>query len=476
MLALLRLMFAAVRVGAEGGSTSADSSVYDSDEQAERGGEFHQKTSRVLRGDTRPWETDDTRPGEAGDTHPGEAASPILSDAQWTCLREFVAKALALQLRPAHIARELLSAIDTTVRQNLWRPFLAAGGQRPLQPGDFFPVASHNLKPFFAPEKPEQVSLTPRPSSTCRGLKQLTYLGVLPQLDEPYEVEFNFEAGVALSDFCAQPLLGVLLPNIDMLREFHDPRCPEEGTFFGVRPLDEPVQWNRIQALLDQAEALGVKLVLLPELAVTQELSRQLGQYMAGPTRRLPVLVAGSFHFTEEERQVNVNRSQAFAVGLMQPLEHDKFNPYVMKQWDGKELESPLREKITERPRRLTIHWSEDGWSFTTLICKDFLDQDTLKLLDALRINFVFVVALSSETDSFRRGAERLLDSGQTMTFVANFGGHPEATSHAALAVLPVAGTAPSAYPSCQVRAPSLLVFDLRRHQLGWLRAKQAET
>lgn len=447
MLELLRLLFSTVRAG---------STLYATDAQRQLGARFRERAAAVIR---------DTTP-------PERPASARLSEDQWQGLRGRVSEALAAGLSPAQVARELLSAIDTTVRQNLWHLFQAPRARLVLGPGDVFPIAAHDLRPFFNRKQPEQVSLVPRPGSQNMGLKQLTYLGVLPTLDEAYEVELHFDTGAALAEFCETPRVGVLLPNADLFREFAVDREPQREAFFGVRPLDEAAQRARVLELLAKAESAGVTLALLPELSVTPGLAEELRQWFLKPERTLPALVAGSFHATESQPDLpdalKVNRSHALAVGLPRPLRHDKFNPFVLKEWDGKALRPHLKEDLTERPRRITVHWTEDGWSFTTLICKDFLDQGALNILDALRVNFVFIVALSAETQSFCNDASRLLASGQTMTFVANFGVSPASGSKAAVAVLPLSGLAPATFPAAWLNPPEILVFDLFRALLGW--------
>jgi hypothetical protein len=442
LLKLVRLLFDAVKAGAAfpGSGTTAS---YDDEARAAAGTRFLDKVTRLLRGNSPPH-----MPGAA-----------TLSSAQWNDLRQLTLEAVQQQGRMDIVARELLLAVDGTIRDNLWKLFEACEARVAMRPGDVFPIAAHNLKDLFRPEK---VSITPRPSSKNLGLGRLSYLGVMPEQLQPYEVEYNFAAGPALAGFLGDPVVGVLLPNLDLEQEFTLERRPP-NRFFNVTP--DASQRERILTLLDEAERQGATLVLQPELSVTRDLVEALGSWYTAPQRRPATYIAGSFHGTDGTR--NVNRAPLFTVVQSQPWFHDKFNPYELKKLKGEQLTPPLREDIPEGPLRLTVHWSR-GWSFTTLICKDILDDQAQALLSALRLNFVFLVSMSAETESFRRAAETLLNTGQTMTFMANFAGTPRQAAAAALAVTAVEGERPQEYSAQQVQRPSLLLFRLRQRRPGW--------
>lgn len=397
---------------------------------------------------------------------PGETPSPRLSGAQWSELLQLISAALADTGAEAAVAHELLQVLDDAVGPRLGELFEARRGSVLLRPGDVFPIAVHDLKEFFW-DKP---SLTPLPWKKSRPRRRLKHLGVLPDLGEHYEVELNFHASAALSHLnCGGELVvAVVLPNVDLWREFDVTLLPEQGAFFGVQPRLPEEQYMRIRELLERAERQGATVALLPELSVTRELSERIGQWFLGLERNLSLLMAGSFHTREGGK--SFNRSHTFATGLVTPLQHDKFNPFELKQLGGRPLERPLMEYLSEGPLRLAVHWSR-GWTFTTLICKDFLDETALALLGALRVNFAFVAALSPETGSFRDDAAlRLQGTGQTLTFLANFSGEGDrSTCQCALAVLPRRDHKVHEYPAAKAHSPTLLLFRARQPAPAWI-------
>ncbi len=385
-------------------------------------------------------------------------ACSLLTADQWERLRHAVRVALDGQRSPGPVTLELLRAIDETLQQKVWFLFEAKRTSGPLKPGRLFPIGLHNLKALFG----KKVSISTRPSTKNLGVEKLQYLGVMPPRPSPYEVRFNYDADAALSTFLTTPVVGALVPNLDFTSEF-DMRESGPDRFFDVKPREaETTQRERILDMLEQAEQAGVAVALLPELSVTPELSDALGEWfrhrLGSP---LSTLVAGSFHAADGD--MKVNRSHAYIASGGPTPRHDKFNPYCMS-WKGR----TYTEDIKPGPVHLTVHWSR-GWSFTTLICKDFIEKTALDLLATLRVNLVFLVALSSETGCFSLGAGSLVHEGQTMTFGVNFGGRRESECAAAIAALPLKGLGePITYPTRQLDQPRLLVLRLDQFMDGW--------
>lgn len=129
--------------------------------------------------------------------------------------------------------------------------------------------------------------------------------------------------------------------------------------------------------------------------------------------RSLRLLVAGSCHVERDGKKRN--ESLTLSRGGSEPLRHHKFSNYFVTEGGG-----DVYEGIDVHPRKITLYLTDEGWTFTTLICKDLLSDDVRDILRALRVPLVLVPALTSKTQIFRKFAEELATSNQGIVLVAN--------------------------------------------------------
>lgn len=384
---------------------------------------------------------------------------PSLLSHELVELHRLAEEALDTQPSLAAACDLLLTAFDEGLGRILWKAFATRRDVHTLVKGDVFPIGTH-------PELMRLLDvrhLSERPESQRSIYDQRQYVDVLRH-EFDITVAIDYSAGPApLSKFLETRAVAVALPN-DSVKEFECDIDPEARTFFGVRVRDLESQARRIHELLRAADKGGIPVVLLPELSTTAALSKGVGPLLSS-SEHLSVVVAGSHHepVPKPAGTYGANRCESFLLGRGRPAVHGKFSPYVMKKWPGARLDAPVVEHIDARTRHITVHWSLGGWSFTTLVCKDFLDPETSHVLDRVRPNLVFVVAFSDETTAFWRGCESLTGRNQSLTFVANFGG---ARAYAAIAGLPLprradedqaADRSPVRFRARDVRAPALL-------------------
>jgi hypothetical protein len=171
-------------------------------------------------------------------------------------------------------------------------------------------------------------------------------------------------------------------PTIDWPSAFTFDRA--EGGFGNVRlrPDAAPAYRAQVMRLLDAARDAGAAIVALPELSLDEELEADIEAWF-GQHPGVAIVLAGSRHLVDGERDGEpfpVNRARLFVRGLPPGtrVHHDKFAGF---EFDG------LVERI-RRPNQITI-FSGRRWSFTPLICRDFLAPYARTLLTTTRVRAV---------------------------------------------------------------------------------------
>jgi hypothetical protein len=196
--------------------------------------------------------------------------------------------------------------------------------------------------------------------------------------------------------------------------------------FFWVRPRSGAEQCQVMLQLLRQADAAGLRVLVLPELCHsinrghtedhTDTWQAAIDWFMGEERKHLRVVIAGSRHVERETERGPERRNELLIlVQGCPPWVHNKFNPMSL----GHERSSMQREHIHTSPRSLTLFLDQD-WSFVPLICKDFLLNQARALLQSLRPGLVLISSMSEKTQDFERDALGLTSGCQAIVIYAN--------------------------------------------------------
>ncbi len=283
-------------------------------------------------------------------------------------------------------------------------------GSTSIAAGDPFPVCRPPLKEIFRDQ------LGTNPMRLGPQLHELTWLRLMPRLDRGHQVVLDFTAEDALCDLEPNSRIGVLIPG-NVLPDLRFERTGvNEPRFFHVRPKRSQAQQETILGLLDQAEKAGARIVVLPELSVDADIVAAVQAWFEHPSRLMSLLVCGSMHAVRDDQHRNV--STIFLRGG-RSLEHFKFNPFYIPLPTDDGTLAVHREDIVTHPSVIRIVVC-GAWSFTTLICKDFLEADVDRSLEALAVRMVLVPACSPKTDIFEPIAGILAARNQAVVVIAN--------------------------------------------------------
>jgi hypothetical protein len=238
----------------------------------------------------------------------------------------------------------------------------------------------------------------------------------MPDLHRGHEVYLTFEHEDLLADLRPDARVGVAIPSdVQGHLRFEHTRQPRPR-FFGVRPRYAGRQQRIILRLLDQAATAGVRILVLPELCLDQEVLTAVKTWFAQPGHGISLLVCGSVHVEREGSRRNISTT------LMpggREIEHFKFNPFYLPllQEDGTLVH--YREDIATTPARIRVSMCAE-WSFTTLICKDFLEPEVDRILEALGVRLVLIPACSGKTSTFENLAATLAARNQAVVVIGN--------------------------------------------------------
>jgi predicted amidohydrolase len=172
--------------------------------------------------------------------------------------------------------------------------------------------------------------------------------------------------------------------------------------------------------VLQEADRLGVRAIVFPELCIAPEHVARIGSAVA-PLSGVAVVVAGSCHVEQSEAggTRKCNRTEVYVRGRV-AFVHDKFNPYWHEADGGRSTED-----IAPSPSHITILHS-GRWSMTAMICKDFLSEPVLRVLTDLLVRLVLVPACSDRLDDFIGPAQRVSERAQAVVAIANIPGAKE--------------------------------------------------
>ncbi len=184
--------------------------------------------------------------------------------------------------------------------------------------------------------------------------------------------------------------------------------------FYRVRPR-VPAYWARIEAVLAHAHAAGAEVLVLPELALTEELHARL---LAHPlTAEIPLLVAGSRHVARDGDEPGRNVTTVIARGRVL-AEHAKLSDFFFR-------DSGVDRFEHIHPGGVMTVLVSDRASALVLICKDVLRADWQHLTAQLAPRLLLVPSMTYEYSDFNAFAERMARDPQAHTFVANVGPAP---------------------------------------------------
>lgn len=207
-----------------------------------------------------------------------------------------------------------------------------------------------------------------------------------------------------------------VVPSCSILRDLDvdliDDKTPK--AFYRVRPREPSEDYRgRIRKGLEIAAREGARIVMLPELSTDARLEAELAAWFE-TNRSVRLLVAGSRHLDgpDEPRR---NRARVLMRGLApsELLTHDKYSYFTIDFAGADRLED------IERPSELSLV-SGRRWSFSPLICKDFIEGTTRRLLCDLRARVVMIASMSPKTELYEVQAKGLAQDAQAIVFVSN--------------------------------------------------------
>lgn len=352
-------------------------------------------------------------------------------------------------------ARAAADALDRSHGRRFAGVFRGRGVTE-IAPGDPIPVCRPPLKELFRSE------LSTNPARLGEHLLELQWLRLLPRLERAHQVRLSFESEDVLADLSPRTLVAVAIP-CDGLSELRFDRTTgtAQPRFYHVRPARSEEQRERILRLLDQADQAGTRILVLPELCVDQDIAAAIDAWFDHPDRSLSILVCGSMHVERDGHKRNVS------VILMpggRRIEHFKFNPfYVPLPTDGGGL-AEHREDIVTHPSTVTVAMCGD-WSFTVLICKDFLEPSVDRLLELLGVRLVLVPACSPKTDIFEPIAGILAARNQAVVLIGNLTDPGSDDPASAIVTRPTKKNRIQRITREEINPPCLLFFQLARSQ-----------
>jgi 8-oxo-dGTP pyrophosphatase MutT (NUDIX family) len=306
---------------------------------------------------------------------------------------------------PVLIARALADLIDERYGHTFAQWFRR---RSPYQPGVGDPV------PLDSPDLREVMAMrsTSPPWRLAHRLDETRHVRLAGEWVVQFRVVFDYSlfdtlAGVVTADTVVatcHPNRG--LGELDLTPGTQDGRFP-------VRPRDLERQRTQIDRLVAQATAAGASIVVLPELAVTEELATGLHDWVQRPDGPR-VLIAGSYHQqtgTDQAPGRRRNTAIGWVRGHSQPLTHDKYSP----------ADRPIVEDIQpDGWPELRIYPTVDGWHLTIAICRDLLNPQAGNALSEAGANLILVPAMSETLMPFGGPVAHLVGARQALVAVAN--------------------------------------------------------
>lgn len=296
----------------------------------------------------------------------------------------------------AHVLAQFL---DARYAPGLGRAFRRRGPVE-LAVGDPLPLDDPGLRQIVS------VALTSPPWRLANRLDETRHIRLAGRWAEEFRVVLDYRLSGTLTGL-ADPstVIATCHPNrgVGELTMGQQHR----GRLFPVAPADEKAQARLLDDLIGQAVAAGARIVVLPELSVTERLAARLQSWVQ---RRdgLTVLAAGSFHHRAGGRARNT--AVVWVRGVSEPLLHDKHSPG----------DRPLPEDIEPDGRPELRIYVADGWHLVVAICRDLLNPDAVHALAEVGANLVLVPAMTESSLAFAGHAAQLVGSCQAIVAVAN--------------------------------------------------------
>lgn len=208
------------------------------------------------------------------------------------------------------------------------------------------------------------------------------------------------------------------------IASIHPPECGDlqgrpigNGQFFDAGPR----HWDLevVLELLQRAANLA-KIAVLPELslespdALGEELNRAPGSYP-------PLVIAGSGHTRVNpgaEGEVRANECRIYLDGD-EVCSYRKNKPYRAKELNGKPLESPLLEGLTDEPKAITV-LSGKRTRLAVSICADINHLTNPAKLLAAGVNLLIVPSFTPQPGSFNGPIADLAARCQGVSVITN--------------------------------------------------------
>ncbi|HSN88787.1 MAG TPA: hypothetical protein VL025_18630, partial [Thermoanaerobaculia bacterium] len=328
-----------------------------------------------------------------------------------------------------------------------------------LSAGDAVPISQPPLKKLFGDD------LSSHPQSRSESPDRIPHLGLLPEDLAGFEVRLDARAAdqsCPLIDLEHQ-VLATGIPNRSE-DEFHRERLGEDGLdlLFHYGPRNSDVQRERLVRMLVRAAEEGATVLVLPELCADEECLSALTEAFQAARPSLRLLVAGSRHVRDSGGLRN--ECVALLRGYRHPLTHSKFASYVLRR----QGQPALREGLLPARRLLTLFVCDD-WSFTFLICKDFLDPDVDHLLRQLGVSLLFVPALTPRTGEFAAFSTALAYANQALVVVANNPIFPTGDPVHSIFSFPRRSRAQRVAGSRECPPPGVCLYRLMEDSMSWV-------
>ena len=275
-----------------------------------------------------------------------------------------------------------------------------------------------------------------------------------------------------------------------------------EPTFFGVHPKEEKKQIQAATNRLEQAVTAGAGIALLPELTMTEDAEKEIGESLAGQIipdgadqRILRGVVSGSFHHVDDkgaQRNSTVIRFPR-ADPALQPRRHSKSGAFYFssprlsleatvcdpkRSADARAAIEELAAKAPKATKPTELRFREDveashgirvylgaRFSVVVVICADLLTPTFRDVLKMLSPSLVLVCNMTETLQPFEDAAHELILGCQaTLASVNNPAEHLQGSVKGALIGMPLSDEQRRIQRADfdKARKGEILLFDVR--------------